>query len=50
MYLLLNDNKYLYQIVESLLFCLVYNDKDCDLVSEINIKDDKNIYIIFFDK
>ena len=47
MYLLLNDNKYLYQIVESLLFCLVYNDKDCDLVSEINIKDDKNIYIIF---
>ena len=47
MYYLLNDNKYLYQIVESLLFCLLYRKKECELVNIIDYNDDKNIYIIF---
>jgi hypothetical protein len=46
MYYLLNDNKYLYQIVESLLFCLLFNKKECELVNKINYNDN-NIYIIF---
>ena len=46
MYYLLNDNKYLYQIVESLLFCLLYNKKECELVNKIDYES-ANIYIIF---
>ena len=46
MYYLLNDNKYLYQIVESLLFCLLYNKKECELVNKIDYES-VNIYIIF---
>ncbi len=46
MYYLLYDNKYLYQIVESLLFCLLYNKKECELVNKIDYES-VNIYIIF---
>ena len=47
MYLLLNNNKYLFQIVESLLFCLIYNNKECKLISEIDVLDKVNTFIIF---
>tara|TARA_B100000524_G_C23599333_1_gene352003 strand:+ start:144 stop:935 length:792 start_codon:yes stop_codon:yes gene_type:complete len=47
MYLLLNNNKYLSQIVESLLFCLIYNNKECKLISKIDKLDEVNIFIIF---
>tara|TARA_B100000424_G_scaffold270541_1_gene270132 strand:+ start:1819 stop:2610 length:792 start_codon:yes stop_codon:yes gene_type:complete len=46
MYLILNNNKYLEQIVESLLFCLIFNNKECELVYKIDQKDKYNIYII----
>ena len=47
MYLLLYDNKYTSKIVESLLFCLIYNNKKCNLLFEIDLSDEVNTYIIF---
>ena len=47
MYYLLHDNKYLHQIVESLLYCLLFNKIKCELVNKINYDDTDNFYIIF---
>lgn len=43
MYLLLNNNKYLHQIVESLYFCLKQNNVDCKIIYNI---DDVDIIVI----
>ena len=45
MYLILNDNLYLSQIVDSLMIALIYNNIECKIVSEVNYKE-KNTYII----
>ena len=43
MYLLLNNNKYLHQIVESLYFCLKQNNIKCKIVFNIDDIYDHNI-------
>lgn len=45
MYLILNDNLYLSQIIDSLMLALIYNNIECKIVSEVNLNDD-NTYIL----
>ena len=46
MYLIVNCSKYLAQIVDSIFVSLNYNKIECNVVSDIDFKDEKNIYII----
>ena len=45
MYYLLYNNKYLYDVIDSVLYVLMYYNIKCELVDEIY--DDDRMYIIF---